>query len=315
MADHEGESETQGLIGIAHNSIQIEVCAVMLESYKRYITDAGYVPEVANCELDLEKQLRDFDDLIEKQVQAIILMAADSHGILPALRKAAAANIPVIAVDILPEGEGQALVTGYVSTDNFRAGEIAGEYIAWKLQGEGQVALLEYSEISAGIDRRNGVLHMFRYFPGINVMAERQAMTVPSGLNAAAEIMWAHPDVDVLWCVNDPAGLGALRAVREAGKEEQVSIVATDGNVAAVNEIRAGSAYAMTVAQFPVLIGECAVAQAVAAIAGRPIPANVEDTPVSTWYTPMMAVTQDNVNDFPGWRGSAPNSLLMPWWK
>ena len=71
----------------------------------------------------------------------------------------------------------------------------------------------------------------------------------------------------------------------------------------------------MTVAQFPILIGECSISQAVAAIKGTPIPSNVEDSAVPTWYTPMMAVTQDNVNDFPGWRGIAPDNLLMPWWK
>ena len=75
----------KGVIGIAHNSIQIEVCAVMLESYKRYIAEAGYKAEVANCELDITKQLKDFDDLIAKQVDAIIMMAADSEKILPAL--------------------------------------------------------------------------------------------------------------------------------------------------------------------------------------------------------------------------------------
>ena len=152
MAVNSLSSDAQGLIGIAHNSIQIEVCAVMLESYKKYIAEAGYAAEVVNCELNLERQLEDFDELIANQVDAIIMMASDSQGILPALQKAKEASIPVIAVDILPEGEGRSLITGYVSTDNFRAGEIAGEYITWKLQGRGQVALLEYSEISAGIN-------------------------------------------------------------------------------------------------------------------------------------------------------------------
>ena len=136
-----------------------------------------------------------------------------------------------------------------------------------------------------------------------------------SGLNATETILQAHPDLNAIWCVNDPAGLGTLRALKEAGKHDQVIIVATDGDPTAVNAIRAAGAYKMTVAQFPVRIGECAAAQAVAAIEGKKIPANIEDTAIPAWYTPIMAVTQDNVNDFPGWRGIAPEVLLMPWWK
>jgi ribose transport system substrate-binding protein len=287
----------------------------MLESYKRYIAEAGYKAEVANCELDITKQLKDFDDLIAKQVNAIIMMAADSERILPALEKAHAAGIPIIAADIHPEGEGQTLIAGYVSTDNFRAGEIAGEYIAWKLKGKGRLAMLEYAEISPGIDRRNGVLNIIKHFPGIEVVTEQRAMAVPSGMSSTEAILQDFPELDAIWCVNDPVGLGALRAINAAGKNDQVIIVATDGDPAAVNAIRSGGAYKMTVAQFPVLLGECAVAQAVAAIQGREIPANVEGTVVPTWYTPIMAVTQDNIQDFPGWRGVAPEVLSMPWWK
>jgi len=315
MGLNPSENEHKGIIGIAQNSIQIEVCAVMLESYKKHIEESGYKPEVANCELDIVKQLNDFDTLITKQVDAIIMMAADSKGILPALKQAKAAGIAVIAVDILPDDEGQELIAGYVSTDNFRAGEIAGEYIAWRLKGKGKLALLDYSEISAGIDRRNGVLNIIKHFPGIEVVAEQRAMTIPSGLNATETILQDHPDVDAIWCVNDPAGLGALRAVKEAGREKQVIIAATDGDPAAINEIRMGGAYKMTVAQFPVLIGKQAVAQAVAAIESKEIPTNVEGTVMSTWYTPTMAVIQENIYNFPGWRGIAPEVLLMPWWK
>ena len=302
-------------VGVAHNSIQIAFCAILLKTIEQELAILGFQADVANSELDISLQLTQFENLISKKVDAIILLANNSVEIVSHLKMAREKDIPVVAVDIMPASDEKDLLSGYVATDNFRAGELAGEYIAWKLQGEGKLALLEFNEISPGIDRRNGLRNIIRHFPGIEIIAEERAMTVPLGMSVTEAVLKKHSDLDAVWCVNDDAGIGALRTIQNSKLEKKVFVVATDGNPRAVDEIRNGSAYKMTVAQFPVLIARYTVQMVSALLSNKEIPSNIDRTVIPTWYTPIMPVTADNWNQYPGWRGVIPTTLMMPWWK
>jgi hypothetical protein len=220
-----------------------------------------------------------------------------------------------IAVDIMPVCDERNVFAGYVTTYKLRAGELAGEYIAWKLREEGKLVLLEFNEISPGIDRRNGLRNIIRHFPGIEIVAEERAMTIPFGMSVTEAILQKYPNLDGVWCVNDAAGLDALRTLRNRGLDDRIFIVATDCNPQAVDEIRNGAAYKLTVVQFPVLIARYAVQIVSALLNGKEITSNIDSTDTPTWYTPIMPVTEDNWNQYPGWRSDIPTTLMMPWWK
>jgi ABC-type sugar transport system substrate-binding protein len=162
-------------------------------------------------------------------------------------------------------------------------------------------------------------MNVIKHYPAIKVLGNQEAMTIELGVDVMSNMLQAHDDIDAVWAVNDPAGLGALRAIQASGRSKDVFIVAIDGDPEAVKAIRDGDTYALTVAQFPVELSNHAVDAAVAAIEGTAPLNNVEiigsDLRMPIFYTPVFAITKDNVGNYDGWHQPAPGFALPTWWK
>src|ERR1700722_9895596 len=111
--------------------------------------DTGFelVVQAPETAVDVARQLDLVDNLIAQKVSAICIVPADSKGILPAIAKANAANIPVLILDNKidkDEASKQHVQTlAFVGSDNFAGGKLAGDFVVKKLAGGGEVAILE----------------------------------------------------------------------------------------------------------------------------------------------------------------------------
>src|SRR3984885_12673740 len=124
---------------------------------------------VVGYDYDLGKQFTQIDNFIAAGVDFIILNPGGPKAITPAIRKAQAAGIFVVAVDTVAEGADAA-----VTTDNVQAGSIAGQYIADKLNGKGNVIIENGPQVSAVIDRVVGCKQVFAKYPGIKILSDDQ---------------------------------------------------------------------------------------------------------------------------------------------
>ncbi len=312
-----GIAQSKGKIGLLWNTQQIQVCVAQLEAAKERVEYHGYTPIVFDANLDMAKQMSGMENMIIQKVDAIVTLPVDAKAGIEMIKKANKAGIPVVTQDVTADGGD---IFNYIATDNYRAGEIAGEYIAWRLKGKGNIVTLNININSAGRARMNGLMNVLKHYPDIKVVGDQEAYTVEVGLNVMSNFLQAHKDLDAVWAVNDPAGLGAIQAIRAAGREDEMFIVATDGDPAAVAEVKKGGAYAMTIAQFPVELSYNAVDAAVNAIEGRPPLENVKilgqpSSAVPLFFTPVFPVTIDNYKQFGGWNEPAPRAILPPWWK
>ncbi len=105
------------------------------------------------------------------------------------------------------------------------------------------------------------------------------------------DILVAHPDINVLLSENDSMALGALEAIKEAGKEDDIHVLAAaDGQKEALELIKAGK-YGATGMNNPVLIAEMAIDIALKVLAGQ------TDFP-KTSYTPAVCITMENVDKY-----------------
>lgn len=104
-----------------------------------------------SADYDLNKQFTQIDNFISAHVDMILLNATDPKAIEPAVKKAQAAGITVVAVDVAAAG-----ANATVQTNNVKAGELACDYIAKKLNGKGNVIIENGPQVSAVIDRVNG---------------------------------------------------------------------------------------------------------------------------------------------------------------
>ena len=135
-------------------------------------------------EYDLGKQVTQIDNFIAAGVDLILLNPGDPKALGPAIKKAQAAGIIVVAVDTAAEG-----ADATVTTNNVQAGEISCQYIVDKLGGKGDVIIENGPQVSAVIDRVVGCKNVFGKNPGIKVLSNDQDS---KGSREGGEIGRAH---------------------------------------------------------------------------------------------------------------------------
>ncbi|MBD1911436.1 ABC transporter substrate-binding protein [Leptolyngbya sp. FACHB-16] len=247
---------------------------------------------VVSSGYDLNQQINQMENFISSGVNLILLNAADSKGIAPAVRAAKEAGVTVVAVDVDAEGGVDATVT----SNNIQAGELACQFIVERLNGQGNVVIINGPPVSAVIDRVNGCESVFEKNPGINVLSRDQNAegSREGGLRVMGDLLTSFPDIDAVFSINDPTAIGAELAAKQAGRSN-FFIVGVDGAPEAVEVLRRpDSLFIATAAQDPFKMAETAVDVGNNILQGNP-PA--EDRVL----VPVQLITQENVNEYKGW--------------
>jgi ribose transport system permease protein len=266
---------------------------------------ARIVSLAADRETDVERQHQIIENLIQQRVDAILLSPAGSREMVPAIRKANEAGIPVLVLDTRIDAAtaastGASTVT-FIGSDNFEGGAVAGRYLAKALRGTGTVAIIEGIAGHETADRRRlGFLRGVEADRGIRVVASQTADWERARAYAVAEnLLQAHPDLDAIFACNDEMALGALEAVDAAGRLARVRVVGFDAIPDALANIAKGRLLG-SVAQFPGEMGRLGVRHAVALLRdGTRPPAEI--------LTRVEMIDRGNVGAFLG-RASGPRS-------
>ncbi|MEN8162539.1 MAG: substrate-binding domain-containing protein [Acidobacteriota bacterium] len=223
----------------------------------------------AERETDVERQYQIIENLIQQKVDAILLAPSGSKELVPAIRKANDAGIPVFLLDTridqaAAESVGAQVFT-YIGSDNFEGGVVAGRALASKLGGQGEVAVIEgISGHETADQRRLGFLSGIESHPGIQVVSSQTANWERARAYTVAEnLLQAHPNIVAIFAANDEMALGALEAVDSARKLDHISLIGFDAIPDALTNIRSGRLFG-SVAQFPSEMGRLGVLHAVA---------------------------------------------------
>lgn len=262
------------------------------EAKARELGGAGVKITAVSSGYDLNQQTNQMEDFIAAKVDLIVLNAADTKGIAPAVRKARAAGIVVVAVDVAAEGG----VNATVMSDNVQAGRVAAEYLVKRLNGKGSVVIINGPPVSAVADRVAGAEAVFRATPGIRLLSRDQNAggNRQGGMNVMTDLLTAHPQIDAVFAINDPSGLGAALALRQA-RRENVVVAAVDGAPDAEKALRdEKNAFAASAAQDPFTMAGKAVEVGFGILQGRPAPEGRVLVPVSL-------ITRDNIAGYRGW--------------
>ena len=248
---------------------------------------------VVSSGYDLNTQTGQMDTFISAGVDIIVLNAADTAGIAPAVRRAKEAGIIVVAADVNADGGVDATVT----SNNYGAGTQAGEYIVERLGGEGDVVIINGPPVSAVIDRVQGAQDVFEQYPGINVLSDNQNAggNREGGLRVMSDLLTAFDEIDAVFAINDPTGIGADLAVQQAQRSDEMFIVGVDGAPDAVVALNDGdSNFVATPSQDPYTMATRAVEVGYQMMQGNP----PEEELI---LIPTSLITRDNVDDYEGW--------------
>lgn len=260
-----------GAIGISLLTLSNPFFKEMGDAMTAAAEAKGYTTKVVSAELDPARQRDQVRDFLAADVVAIILTPADSKAIGTAIQEANAKNIPVFTADIASLAS-DAKVVSHIATDNHGGGVQAGEAAVEALKGAGKVAIIDHPEVESGMLRIKGFEEVIAKHPEMKIVAKLPGLGQRDrSFRAAQDILQAHPDVNLIFAVNDPTALGVVAALEAAGKVGQVKVIGFDGQPEAKAAIKAGSIYADAV-QYPDRIGALTLEQVAKYLAGETVP-------------------------------------------
>lgn len=241
---------------------------------------------------DLNQQTNQIENFTAANTDLIILSAVDKKGIKPAINHAKEAGKTVIAVD----ADVEANVDAMISSNNLQAGEIACQYIGERLKGQGNVVILNGTQMDSIVQRVNGCMNSLSKYPGIKVLSKDQNAegTRDGGLRVMSDLLTTFPKIDAVFATNDQSGIGADLAASQARRKE-FFIVGIDGSPDAVKAMQnKNGLFAATAAQDPAGMAEKAVEVGNDIINGKkPSNPNI--------LVPVKLVTRENLSSYKGW--------------
>ncbi|MBD1862937.1 MULTISPECIES: ABC transporter substrate-binding protein [Trichocoleus] len=242
---------------------------------------------------DLNQQFNQIENFIASDTDVIVLNAGDSKGIAPAVEKAKQAGIAVIAVDTGAEGGVDATIT----SNNVQAGQVSCQYIADRLKGKGNIVIVNGPPVNSVFERVDGCKEVLAKYPDIKVLSKDQNAegSRDGGLRVMSDLLTSFPKIDAVFAINDPSGVGAELAARQA-KRSEFFIVGVDGAPEAKEAIEdPNSLFVATAAQDPLGMTRKAVQVGNDILHGKK-PANPDI------LIPVKLITRENVSEYPGWQ-------------
>ena len=250
----------------------------MKEGFEAKAKELGLTPQAyaGKADGDNDGEVKAIEQLIAAGAKGILLVPSDSTAIVPTVKKARDAGVIVITLDtpLDPVDAADALF----ATDNFKAGELIGQWAKGTLgdkAGSAKIATLDLTPNQPSVDylRHNGFLTGFgitvkdpKHFamsdsPQIVGSDVTQGAT-EGGRKAMENILQKADKIDLVYAINEPAAYGGYAALKAAGKEKGVTVVAVDGGCQGVKWVKEGIIGA-TSQQYPLLMAADGV-QAVA---------------------------------------------------
>lgn len=233
---------------------------------------AGIELRVQAAEFDPQTQSSQVDNFIVQKVDALVICPANSEGSGGPIRKANQAGIPVFTADI--RGTGGAIVC-HIASDNVQGGRLIGEYLAKAIGEAGEVAIIDHPEVTSVQDRTKGFREAIAKFPGVKIVDDQAGLGQRDKAQQVMQnMLQAHPNLKGVFGINDDSALGALAALKSAGKTD-VKVVGFDATPEAAEAIRAGTALVADAAQSPMEIGRVTIETIAKHLKGEKVPAEI----------------------------------------
>lgn len=236
-------------------------------------------------ETDYTVQLQIVDAMINRHVDAIALAPTDKQALVGVVERADDRKVPVIIFD---SGLDTQRFVSQVATDNYKAGQMAGERMGKILDGKGKVVIVGVKPGAASTEaREKGFADAIQQkFPNIQILDKRFGMAiVAQSMTVAENMLTAHPDLDGIFASNESGTIGAAQALRD--RRGKVKLVGFDWSPTLLNDLQSGLVDSLVI-QDPFQMGYQAVSTAVKHLDGQPVVKIVDMAP--------RLIDRDNVN-------------------
>ncbi len=244
----ESSTEPVATIGVSVLTMTHPFFIELVDELKKTAEANNFEVLINSSEFDVAVQKNQISDFVVRQVDAMIICPADSRAIGTAIQEANRAGIPVFTADIAVLVDDVEVIA-HVGIDNYEGGRMAGEIALDLLGEEGQIAIVDHPEVESVIQRTKGFMDVINAAVAQNKGVEVVSRLPGSGsmdksFKATEDILQAHPDVDVIFGINDETALGAVAAIEKAGKQGTVQVIGFGGKEEALKAVRDGALFA-----------------------------------------------------------------------
>ncbi|WP_322895489.1 MULTISPECIES: sugar ABC transporter substrate-binding protein [unclassified Yoonia] len=285
-------------IGITQNNVGVDSYQTTYE--RAFIAAAEANPDVNAVVLDaggdVARQLAQMEDLIQQEVDAIIIWPTNGEAVIPAVRRAHSAGIPVVVTNSNIAEQGFDFITSFSGPDNVTQGSRSAEIMCERftelgIQDEARVVQISGQPgYTTAIERQQGFDERLpEVCPNVTLVETQPGdWSREKSQQVMEAFLVKYDDIDGVYSGDDNMGIGALNAARSAGREGIVFVGAT--NFAVGYDAMAEGDYWGSIYQSPVDDAEAALQTAIDILNGEEVPfLNYFDTP---------KITQDNMEEF-----------------
>ncbi len=222
-----------------------------------------------------DKEVQLINTYIANKVDAIVISPLSAKASVSALTRARENGITIVTYNTTIEGD---VPISYVESDQVDLGASTGRaaraYVEKKLGGKAKVAVIAVqSQVpEQSMMRVGGFKSEITKLPGVKIVAEQDAWLAEQAVKKVGDILTANPDVNIVWAANEGGTVGAVMAVKNAGKAGRVVVFGTDNSEQLANFLLDDDQVLQAVTgQSPFEIGSMAMEAAVKALKGEPV--------------------------------------------
>lgn len=222
-----------------------------------------------------EQEATLIDTYVSRGAKAIVIAPISGKASVRALQRANDKGVKIVLYGSKLDATFPVAFIGTSDSDiGMGTGKIAAAFIKGKLGGKAKVALLGFrSQLAEQSDARtNGFLAAAKEGVTLNTVAQQDGFLAEKAVAVASDLLTAHPEINVLYAANEGGTVGAVQAVRRAGKQGKVFVFGTDGSEQLANFLLDPDGVLIaTTAQQPVEVGKDAIQTALQAIDGKTV--------------------------------------------
>ena len=220
---------------------------------KQHSADFDLLPLGIKNQTDTSEQIRIVEEMIVSKVDGIVIAPTDSKAMVPVVKKAIDAGILVVNIDNRLDPEvlkSKGIKVPFVGPDNRKGARLAGDYLAQHLKAGDEVGIVEGISTTANAQQRTAGFKDAMTAAGMKVVSVQSGdWEIDKGNAVSSAMLSEYPNLKAILCGNDDMAIGAVSAIRAAGRAGKVYVVGYN-NIVAIRPMLANGRVLATVDQF-----------------------------------------------------------------
>ncbi|MBS3764196.1 MAG: ABC transporter substrate-binding protein [Planctomycetes bacterium] len=243
-----------------------------------------------------DRQVNDVEDLMIKDIDALVILPHDSAPLTPVVEKAHKKGIYVVVID---RGLTKPVSDVYVAGDNPGLGRVSAQWMAKRLNGKGKLVVLEGIPCVINKERVNAFNEVMKEYPDIEIMDSQPAYwSTQKGLEIMENYLQKYDHIDAVWAQDDDVLKGVLQAYKESGRDDIKFFLGGAGSKHMIKKVMEGSELVPADVTYPPSMAATAVSLAVKGLRNQPLDGFYQQKIPSKIILAAELVTEENAEDY-----------------